>query len=91
MTALLIPAQNSRAILVNKSLSITTTTLKPISTPIPCMGPVSLQLPFYYSDDMVFQMGPSSHWVWGYTTNPKCNILVTETCDNGFGEIFKTK
>ena len=39
-----------------------------------------LMMPLYYSDGMVFQMEPSTHNVWGLTTNAKVDVVVMETC-----------
>ena len=59
--------------------------ISPSPTPGLCQGQTpSLEFEFYYSDGMVFQRGPGSHHVWGFTNNPTCNFLVTETCGNEY-------
>ena len=47
---------------------------------------VMVELPDYYSDDMVHQMGPNPHRIWGFTNSSLACIVVTETCSNGYGE-----
>ena len=47
-------------------------------------------LPEYYTDDMVFQMGPSRHNVWGMSNSTECPIFVKETCDDGTGKGTET-
>ena len=42
--------------------------------------PCHLRLPLYYSDNAVFQIGPTSHTVWGLVQDKHCPIEVTETC-----------
>ena len=56
-------------------------------------GQVEIRMPFYYSDDMVFQMGPAPHLVWGYVSSPLGLIEVEEACFNGHSKwyYFKVK
>lgn len=53
---------------------------------IECHEEGSLELPSYYSDDAIFQLGPSPHTVWGFTKHRSCMIKVTESCSNNIGE-----
>ena len=53
-----------------------------------CPKEAKLVLPFYYSNDMVFQRGPSAHFVWGSINRRGCQIVVKEACTNGYSEEF---
>lgn len=45
-----------------------------------CGGLGTLEFPLYYNDGTMFQMGPSTHNVWGFTNRDNCSIHVREEC-----------
>ena len=47
---------------------------------------MEIRLPFYYSNDMMFQMGPLPHNVWGYSNGATYSIEVNEFCKDGYSE-----
>ena len=47
----------------------------------------SLSFPLYYNDGTMFQTGPSTHNVWGFTNHSNCGVIVQERCDNGYSTL----
>lgn len=54
----------------------------------PNCQPANIALPDFYSDNMVLQMGPNPHRIWGYTDSKQACITVMETCqDTSYGKL----
>ena len=47
---------------------------------------VEIVLPFYYSNDMMFQMGPLPHNVWGFSNGTSSSLQVHESCEGGWSK-----
>ena len=46
---------------------------------------VKVRLPDYYMDNMILQMGPNPHRIWGFVSSKQACITVSEKCANGYG------